>query len=108
MELGRGTLVACVVIAIAIGAGLAWQSRPAIEPAPASQHSGDSAAVADQPAAPTLYKWRDDNGVWNYTDKPPTGRDHELIRDTPNVTTVDSVIPEVPGAAAGSTIPPAD
>lgn len=41
-----------------------------------------------------LYKWQDDDGVWNYTDQPPADRPYERITGTPNVNSVPTVVPD--------------
>jgi hypothetical protein len=108
MELGRGQLIVGALIAITVGAWLAWSTRsPPGEAPPPAGSSTRAVTVADRPAR--LYKWQDDNGVWNYTDRPPAGRAYEEVRGTPNVTPVPTVVPEVPGTTAASgppAIPP--
>ena len=110
MELDRGAIIAGVLIALGLGAGLAWwsqadrveQNTSAERTAPTSNAS-DSAAT-EKP--PNLYKWQDDKGVWTYTDQPPTDREFEVIRGTPRVTNVPTVVPEVPSRPQSNEIPP--
>lgn len=101
----RGTLILGVLIAVGLGALVAlWPSlqqgdRPRPDPAgPASRSEADP--------NPLLYKWKDDKGVWNYTDRPPRNTEFEIIRDTPNVTPVGTVVPEVPSSGQAPAIPP--
>ena len=50
-----------------------------------------------QPAArnPVLYKWKDDQGRWNITDRPPEGRSFEAITVDPDTNVLPSgVAPE--------------
>ena len=93
MELeGRHILIG-ILVAVAIGAGVAWTQRQPteprerlpVEPAASSGLTG---------ASPTLYKWQDDQGVWNYTDQPPADRPFERITGTPNVNSVPTVVPD--------------
>jgi len=105
MELGRGSIVAGVVITIAVAAAAAWWTTPRPAPGPLPAAARDAASSRAE-APPALYKWQDAQGVWNYTDRPPPDGPFETIRDTPNVTTVDSVVPEVPGAPASLPPPP--
>lgn len=96
MELETRHVLIGVVAALAIGGGYAWHQGQQRE-APAQDHNARTTRAAPAPAdgpAPTLYKWQDDQGVWNYTDKPPAGRPYEAISGTPNVNSVPSVVPE--------------
>lgn len=110
MELDRGAIIAGVLIALGLGAGLAWWSQAdrvehgaAAERAAFATKASDS-ATAEKP--PSLYKWQDDNGVWTYTDQPPTDREFEVIRGTPRVTNVPTVVPDVPRSPQSKEIPP--
>jgi len=93
VELETRHLVGGVLVALAIGAGVAWTQRQPDEPreiVPAEP----VASAADQVTSPNLYKWQDDSGVWNYTDQPPTDRPYERITGTPNVNSVPTVVPD--------------
>ena len=103
-ELSRSTILTGLVFAIGIGGAIAWWSRPTdttMPPARASAEPARAADTGDKPVA--LYKWQDDSGVWNYTDKPPADRAYERVEGTPNVTSVPTIVPEVPGSQQPST-----
>jgi hypothetical protein len=109
-DLNRNTVIVGVVLALALGAVAAWWTRVP-QDAAAHQAAGASRVepVVSDGKHSALYKWQDDSGVWNYTDKPPGGRRYELIQGTPNVTPVPTVVPEVPGgnrASEADNIPP--
>jgi hypothetical protein len=95
MALETRHVVGGTLLALAIGGGYAWMQRPerATDQARSEAAATAPAAGADQPA-PTLYKWQDDQGVWNYTDQPPQDRPYEAITGTPNVNPVPSVVPD--------------
>jgi hypothetical protein len=102
-DVDRGTLIAGTLLALALGAWFAWQSRNGAEQsvdaaarADAFEAQTEGKTASDRPVA--LYKWQDDAGVWHYTDQAPADRDYEVIRDTPNVTSVPTVVPEVPNS----------
>jgi Domain of unknown function (DUF4124) len=105
MELNRANLILGMLAAIGFGAGAAWWTREPAQPARARTAESTPAAESNKPSV--VYKWQDDSGVWNFTDQPPANRPYEEVRGTPNVTSVPTVVPEVPHAtAAGETIPP--
>ena len=104
MELTRGSLIFGTMIALGLGAGAAWWTRPETQPQPHPAASASPVLADEKPAR--LYKWQDDAGVWNYTDQPPAGRSYEEVRGTPNVTSVPTVVPELPTTQADSSIPP--
>lgn len=84
-------LVPGVILAIAIGAGLAWRDRlpesPVVSVVPA-------APTVDAAAPSRVYKWRDDQGVVQFTSRPPVGRAFELIEGAPDITEVPTVVPD--------------
>ena len=49
--------------------------------------------VAARRVGPALYKWRDDQGVWNITDAPPAGRAFERVTVNPDQNVVPTVVP---------------
>ncbi len=106
MELSHRQIGMAVLAAVAIGAGWAWYNRPA--PAPAATPQQGPVASTAETGAGRIYKLQDENGVWNFTDRPPADRSYTLVIETPNVTVVPSVIPEAAGASseAASTAPP--
>jgi hypothetical protein len=93
MALETRHLVGGVLLALAIGAGVAWTQRQPAEPRQASP-AEPAASTAPADTGPVLYKWQDDGGVWNYTDQPPADRPFERITGTPNVNSVPTVVPD--------------
>lgn len=75
-----------IVAGIAVGGGVAWwlaRESPA-DTAKKEQRARQAAAAQARDARPSLYRWRDDVGVLQITDKPPKGRRYERIeRDAP-------------------------
>ncbi|WP_447938619.1 DUF4124 domain-containing protein [Pseudoxanthomonas mexicana] len=73
-----------VIIGLALGGGLAWWLAQEHEH-PAGQRRPDSPRPGAQvDASPALYRWRDDAGVLQITERPPKDRRYERIdRDTP-------------------------
>lgn len=102
MDLDTRHLIAGTLVALAIGAGIAWQQRTPARDAAAVATPAPAPADTEAPT-PALYKWQDDQGVWNYTDTPPSDRPYETITGTPNVNSVPSVVPDTPADAA---VPP--
>lgn len=45
------------------------------------------------PQNPVLYKWKDDRGQWNITDRPPDGRVFEEVRVDPDVNVLPAGAP---------------
>ncbi len=80
-----------IAAGVVLGGGLAWYlSGEAPESATAKQRRAQQAASAQaRDARPSLYRWRDDAGVLQITDKPPTNRPYERIDlDAPAAITV--------------------
>lgn len=70
-----------IALGAAVGIGLAvWlagqDEKPRAGQAAGKPHAADGQG-AD--ALPGLYRWRDDNGVLQITDKPPRGRPYERV-----------------------------
>ena len=74
-----------IAASIALGAGVAWWlARESPEKQVEKQRRAEQAAVAQaRDARPSLYRWRDDAGVLQITDKPPNGREYERIGREP-------------------------
>ena len=74
-----------IVAGITLGAGTAWWlARETPEKQVEKQQRAERAAVAQaRDARPSLYRWRDDAGVLQITDKPPEGRPFERIDRDP-------------------------
>jgi len=70
-----------IVAGIALGGGAAWwMSRPSPEAEHARQQRAEHAAAAMAgDAVPSLYRWRDADGVVHVTDRPPKGRKYQRI-----------------------------
>jgi hypothetical protein len=65
-----------------------WRARPG----EASRAPSATTAPATR-ESPPLYKWRDDQGVWNITDRPPPDRPYERVVVDPNQNVVPTVVP---------------
>lgn len=78
-----------------------WRARPAVGAAKAPERSGGR-------DNPPLYKWRDDVGVWNITDRPPPDRPYERVVVDPEQNVVPTVVPPwaQPAPAASPGAPP--
>ena len=74
-----------IVAGITFGAGVAWWlAREAPEKHIEKQRRAEQAAAAQaRDARPSLYRWRDNAGVLQITDKPPKGRPFERIDRDP-------------------------
>lgn len=69
-----------IALGAAAGIGLAvWLAGQ--DKAPRAGQAGGKPHAAEQgaDALPGLYRWRDDNGVLQITDKPPRGRPYERV-----------------------------
>ena len=74
-----------IVAGLVLGIGVAWWlARESPDKSQAREQRAQRAA-ADQArdARPSLYRWRDDAGVLQITDKPPANRRHERIDREP-------------------------
>lgn len=69
-----------IVLGIVAGAAVVWWlgRGETGAPGPTSPSAGP-ARDAGRSAGPVLYRWRDDAGVVQVTDAPPTGRPFETI-----------------------------
>lgn len=89
-----------IAAGVALGGGLAWYlSRETPESAAAKQRRAQQAASAQaRDSRPSLYRWRDDAGVLQITDKPPKDHQYERIdRDAPAAITVSGGGDGAPG-----------
>ena len=66
---------------VLFGAGIAWwQSRDTPRQASEKRQRIERAAAAQaRDAEPALYRWRDDAGVLQITERPPRGRPYQRI-----------------------------
>jgi hypothetical protein len=90
-QAGRGAVNLLLALAlIALAAWGWWRYYPQTLP----ESLRPQRPVAPPPAAsPTLYKWKDDQGLWNITDHPPKGRAFEAVVVDPNTNVVPSSSP---------------
>jgi hypothetical protein len=74
-----------IAAGLLLGIGVAWWlSRPPPEQARAREQRAQRAAAAQaRDARPSLYRWRDESGVLQITDKPPKNRRYERIDREP-------------------------
>ncbi len=70
-----------IVAGLLLGSGIAWWlAREAPATHEARQQRAERAAAANaRDARPSLYRWRDANGVLQITDKPPPKARYERI-----------------------------
>lgn len=75
-----------IVAGLLLGIGVAWWlSREAPAKTEARQRRAEQAAAAQaRDARPSLYRWRDDAGVLQITDKPPPDRLFQRIDRDPD------------------------
>jgi hypothetical protein len=81
-QVGAGWLLLALVVVAALSW---WNTRDTPEQARAKQQRAERAtAEVAEDARPTLYRWRDAQGVLQLTDEPPQGRKYERIHtDSP-------------------------
>lgn len=74
-----------IIAGLSLGMGVAWWlARETPEKREAKQRRAENAADAmARDARPSLYRWRDDAGVLQITDKPPQGRPFERLDRDP-------------------------
>lgn len=74
-----------IVAGLLLGVGVAWWlSREDPGRSQAREQRAQRAAAAQaRDARPSLYRWRDDAGVLQITDKPPANRSYERIDREP-------------------------
>ena len=108
MQRQRGRVLGWVLLIILVGSAY-WAVReyaPEYLPAPLrpprAEPGTESAAKAATPAVdtrqaanPPLYKWKDERGQWQITDKPPRGRSYETVRVNPETNVVPAFVPPV-------------
>lgn len=75
-----------ILAGLLLGIGVAWWlSREAPAKTEARQRRAEQASAAQaRDARPSLYRWRDDAGVLQITDKPPPDRPFQRIDRDPD------------------------
>lgn len=75
-----------IIAGLVLGIGVAWWlSREAPGKSQAREQRAQRAATAQaRDARPSLYRWRDDAGVLQITDKPPKNRRYERLDREPD------------------------
>lgn len=68
-----------IVIGLLLGSALAWWLGTQRQPPAGPGQAGVASRQGDQARPPTLYRWRDDAGVLQVTDRPPQGRPYEVV-----------------------------
>lgn len=86
----RQFFLGAVALLVALGAAAAWVwfQRPDLLPL---EWRRDNPHSRDY--SPQVYRWRDDAGVTQITDTPPTDRPFETVRIDPNTNIVPSTLP---------------
>ena len=74
-----------IIAGLLLGTGVGWWlSREAPGKSQAREQRAQRAAAAQaRDARPSLYRWRDDAGILQITDKPPKNRRYERIDREP-------------------------
>lgn len=82
IALGAAVVLAVLYVPVKDGKPLVeWQQleKTVKDPSRVMGHGGR----ADSQAAPTMYRWRDSNGNWQYGDVPPSGVDAQPVKVKP-------------------------
>ncbi|HET7924554.1 MAG TPA: DUF4124 domain-containing protein [Rhodanobacteraceae bacterium] len=82
---GRASIVFTILVALIATVAAWWYFAPASMPAWLAR-----SVPASPKLGPPLYKWRDDKGRLQVTDKPPPDRAYETVRYDPNTNVVPS------------------
>ncbi len=79
------------MLALLAGAWAWWYYAPqSLPPAVRERLSVSRESAAHNPV---LYKWKDAEGRWNVTDRPPEGRAYEEVRVDPDVNVLPAGVP---------------
>ena len=75
-----------IVAGLALGIGVAWwlSREPAARTEAKQRRAEQAAAEQARDARPSLYRWRDEAGTLQITDKPPKDRPFERIDRDPD------------------------
>ena len=75
-----------IVAGLALGIGVAWwlAREPAARTEAKQRRAEHAAAELARDARPSLYRWRDEAGTLQITDKPPKDRPFERIDRDPD------------------------
>jgi hypothetical protein len=82
---GRATFLFTFLVALIAAIAAWWYFAPASMPPWLAR-----SVPASPKLGPPLYKWRDDKGRLQVTDKPPADRAYETVRYDPNTNVVPS------------------
>lgn len=84
-----------LLLMLAGGGWLWWRYAPETLPEVVRTQLVEPLERMAIPAAPTppLYKWKDEHGRWNITDRPPEGRPFEKVVVDPNTNVLPSGAP---------------
>ena len=79
-------LALAIVAGLALGIGAAWwlSREPAARTEAKQRRAEHAAAELARDARPSLYRWRDEAGTLQITDKPPKDRPFERIDRDPD------------------------
>jgi hypothetical protein len=82
---GRASFLFTFLVALIAAIAAGWYFAPASMPPWLAR-----SVPASPKLGPPLYKWRDDKGRLQVTDKPPADRAYETVRYDPNTNVVPS------------------
>jgi hypothetical protein len=82
---GRASFLFTFLVALIAAIAAWWYFAPASMPPWLAR-----SVPASPKLGPPLYKWRDDKGRLQVTDKPPADRAYETVRSDPNTNVVPS------------------
>ncbi|HXH03024.1 MAG TPA: DUF4124 domain-containing protein [Candidatus Competibacteraceae bacterium] len=74
---GGVALVALVILLALAGLAAYWYLTP--DQAPAALRQMLRQTPLPQPGSTTVYRWRDEQGRWQISDRPPQGRLYEVL-----------------------------
>lgn len=79
-------LALAIVAGLALGIGVAWwlSREPAAKSEAKQRRAEHAAAELARDARPSLYRWRDQAGTLQITDKPPKDRPFERLDRDPD------------------------
>lgn len=78
----------CLLVLAAAAAAYVWHYQPESLP---QEWRRDNPRSRDY--SPAVYRWRDEAGVLQLTDKPPANRPYETVRVDPDTNVVPDTLP---------------